>query len=932
MKRLLLALTLILFTSISFAQSPEAIKYQAVARDANGDVYANTNVSMRISVLETSTTGPAVYVETHSVTSNDYGLINLEIGTGTPVTGTFAAIDWGSDLHYVKVEIDPAGGNNYEVMGTSQMLSVPYALYAENAGNTDDADSDPTNELITNAQLNGAGLEIEEAGNVQTVDLSSLINDNDANPGNELINNVSYQNDTITITEAGIDHIIDLTGLQDNDSDSTNEIQDLQLAGNILTITDNSSATAIDLSPYLDNTDQQSLSISNTGTVFTVTIANGNSISFDVADNDNDPTNEIQSLSKTGNQISLSNGGGTITDDVDDADNDPANESLTNATLNSTDLEITESGNLTTVDMSSLVDDADADPNNEIQTISKTGNQISLSNGGGTVTDDVDDADADPSNEFQTISKSGNTVTLSDGGGSFTDDVDDADADPANESLTNATLNLTDLEITESGNLTTVDLSSLVDDADADPSNESVTNFVLNGNTLELTESGNLNTVDLSSLSDADADPTNEIQDLSLTNDTLTITNNASATDISLLNYKPLWEVNGSGDKYTFDRVGINTNSPGFPFEIEDTLSSSRNRSLNISTVSSSSSGSGAANSQSALYINMSGSNSSYSGIKSISNGNATRNFGGFFDANNSTNTNTGIYVTSGFGGVQATTSYGTFTKAGNATNLNIGLVGQADGTAGLNVGVGGQINGNTGAGSNYAFYGFGDESGSGDNYGIYLIAENSTGTNYGVYADAPGSTGTSFAGYFDGDVEITGDLNVTGNISKGGGTFKIDHPQDPTNKYLVHSFVESPEMMNVYNGNIETDANGYATVELPEYFESANKDFRYQLTVIGSFAQAIVKEKISDNKFIIQTDQPNVEVSWQVTGIRNDPYAQKNRIKPVQEKPVQHKGTYLHPDAYDADESRSQHEKYGPDKDKQRKAQKQIEKDLSDK
>lgn len=822
MKRLLLALTLVLFTSISFAQSPEAIKYQAVARDVNGDVYANTNVSMRISVLETSTTGPAVYVETHSATSNDYGLINLEIGTGTPVTGTFAAIDWGSDLHYVKVEIDPAGGNNYEVMGTSQMLSVPYALYAESAGNTDDADSDPTNELITNAQLNGAGLEIEEAGNVQTVDLSSLINDNDANPGNELINNVSYQNDTITITEAGIDHVIDLTGLQDNDSDSTNEIQDLQLSGNILTITDNSSATAIDLSPYLDNTDQQSLSISNTGTVFTVSIANGNSISFDVADNDNDPTNEIQSLSKTGNQISLSNGGGTVTDDVDDADNDPANESLTNATLNATDL-----------------------------------------------------------------------------------------------------------EITESGNLTTVDLSSLVDDADADPSNESVTNFVLNGNTLELTESGNLNTVDLSSLADADADSTNEIQDLSLANDTLTITNNASATDISLLNYKPVWEVNGSDDKYTFDRVGINTSSPGYAFDISDTIVSSRNRSMNISTVSTSSSGSGAANSQSALYINMSGSNSSYSGIKSISNGNANSNFGGFFDANNSTN-NTGIYVTSGFGGVQATTSYGTFTKAGNATNLNIGLVGQADGTAGLNVGVGGQINGNTGAGSNYSFYGFGDEAGSGDNYGLYVIADNSTGTNYGVFADAPGSTGTSFAGYFAGDVEITGDLSVTGNISKGGGTFKIDHPEDPTNKYLVHSFVESPEMMNVYNGNIETDANGYATVELPDYFESANKDFRYQLTVIGSFAQAIVKEKIDDNKFVIQTDQPNIEVSWQVTGIRNDPYAKNNRIKPVQEKPEEHRGSYLHPDAYGADKSQSQHEKYGPDKTKQRSAQEQIQKDLN--
>jgi hypothetical protein len=856
MKRLLFALALVLFSSVSFAQSPEAIKYQAVARDVNGDVYANTNVSMRISVLETSTTGPAVYVETHSVTSNDYGLINLEIGTGTPVTGTFPAINWGADLHYIKVEIDPAGGNNYEVMGTSQMLSVPYALYAKNAGNTDDADSDPTNELITSAQLNGAGLEIEEAGNVQTVDLSSLINDNDANPGNELINNVSYQNDTITITEAGIDHIIDLTGLQDNDPDSTNEIQDLQLAGNILTITDNSSATAIDLSPYLDNTDQQSLSISNTGTVFTVTIANGNSISFDVADNDNDP-------------------------------------------------------------------------NNEIQTLSKTGNQISLSNGGGTVTDDVDDADADPSNEFQTISKSGNTVTLSDGGGSFTDDVDDADADPANESLTNATLNSTDLEITESGNLTTVDLSSLVDDADADPSNESVTNFVLNGNTLELTESGNLNTVDLSSLSDADADSTNEIQDLSLSNDTLTITNNASATDISLLNYKPVWEVNGSGDKYTFDRVGINTSSPGFVLDISDTTSGSRRYSVNVSSYSST-----AGQSQSGVYSVMEGTSPSgqYHAIWGEAVGAADFNYGARFLAINA-DKNIGVVTRSGVGGtLNSGRSYGVFADADNSSSLNIGVLGEASGVGSINVGIAGQIDGNTGSGSNYSFYGFGDEAGPGDNYGLYVIANNSTGTNYGVYAETPGSAGASFAGYFDGDVEINGDLNVTGNISKGGGTFKIDHPQDPTNKYLVHSFVESPEMMNVYNGNIETDANGYATVELPEYFESANKDFRYQLTVIGSFAQAIVKEKISDNKFIIQTDQPNVEVSWQVTGIRNDPYAQKNRIEPVQEKPEQHKGTYLHPGAYDVDKSKSQHEKYGPNKDKQRKAQKQIEKDLSDK
>lgn len=150
-----------------------------------------------------------------------------------------------------------------------------------------------------------------------------------------------------------------------------------------------------------------------------------------------------------------------------------------------------------------------------------------------------------------------------------------------------------------------------------------------------------------------------------------------------------------------------------------------------------------------------------------------------------------------------------------------------------------------------------------------------------------------------DGDIQVNGNVNITGNIAKGGGTFKIDHPQDPANKYLIHSFVESPDMMNIYTGNIVTDANGYAVVELPGYFEAANKDFRYQLTVIGTFAQAIVKEKISNNKFTIQTNEPNVEVSWSVTGVRADKFADANRIEPEMEK--EHKGTYIHPELFGA-------------------------------
>ena len=148
------------------------------------------------------------------------------------------------------------------------------------------------------------------------------------------------------------------------------------------------------------------------------------------------------------------------------------------------------------------------------------------------------------------------------------------------------------------------------------------------------------------------------------------------------------------------------------------------------------------------------------------------------------------------------------------------------------------------------------------------------------------------------------GNAIVTGTLSKGGGTFKIDHPLDPTNKFLYHSFVESPDMMNVYNGNVITDASGIASVSLPAYFEALNKDFRYQLTVIGEFAQVIVLEKIANNSFKIKTDKPNIEVSWQVTGIRKDPFAEQNRVIPEVEKGEGERGKYLHPAAYGQNES----------------------------
>jgi len=146
--------------------------------------------------------------------------------------------------------------------------------------------------------------------------------------------------------------------------------------------------------------------------------------------------------------------------------------------------------------------------------------------------------------------------------------------------------------------------------------------------------------------------------------------------------------------------------------------------------------------------------------------------------------------------------------------------------------------------------------------------------------------------------IDQGGTVHVVGNLTKGGGSFQIDHPLDPANKYLSHSFVESPDMMNIYNGNITTDARGNATVALPDWFEALNQDFRYQLTVIGEFAQAIIAHEVQHNRFTIRTNRPHVKVSWQVTGIRHDAYANAHRIQVEEDKGAK-RGTYLHPELF---------------------------------
>ncbi|MBI5219289.1 MAG: hypothetical protein HY958_10205 [Bacteroidia bacterium] len=142
----------------AYAQSPQLINYQAVARNTGGQLIINQNISVRISILSGSPAGTAEYSETHAVTTNQFGIFTIQIGGGTVVSGSFAAISWSAASHYVKVEADETGGSNYQLLGTSQLISVPYSLYSEKSGKAmNDQDTSATNELqqlsINNYQL-----------------------------------------------------------------------------------------------------------------------------------------------------------------------------------------------------------------------------------------------------------------------------------------------------------------------------------------------------------------------------------------------------------------------------------------------------------------------------------------------------------------------------------------------------------------------------------------------------------------------------------------------------------------------------------------------------------------------------------------------------------------------------------------------------------
>lgn len=379
--KFLLSIIILLSSSLVIAQSSLGFKYQAVARDNEGEPYVNKIVSLRVSIIEESFNGNSVYVEVHEYTTNEYGLINIVIGEGESQSGNFKDIDWSSNEFFLKTELDLENTGSYVYLGSSQLLSVPFAKHAETASDVNDADADPNNE-IQELSINGKILSLTEGGEV---DLSHL-SDDDADSTNE-IQTLSIDGTTLRLSDGGN---VDLSHLSDDDSDSTNELQALSLSNDTLRL---SNGNYVVLTDYIDNRDEQTLSLVGNE----LRISNGNSIVLTgTIDLDDDPTNELQKLNSDKDSIYLSNGNA-----VQWLDNDSTNEVQ----------QMTSDKDSIYLNRSLSVPWLDNDSTNELQLLEKSNDTLYLSKGNYVVI--PNNMDNDSTNELQSLILSNDSLTLS---------------------------------------------------------------------------------------------------------------------------------------------------------------------------------------------------------------------------------------------------------------------------------------------------------------------------------------------------------------------------------------------------------------------------------------------------------------------------------------------------------------------------------------
>ncbi|MCC7293583.1 MAG: hypothetical protein IT449_16120 [Phycisphaerales bacterium] len=349
----------------------------------------------------------------------------------------------------------------------------------------------------------------------------------------------------------------------------------------------------------------------------------------------------------------------------------------------------------------------------------------------------------------------------------------------------------------------------------------------------------------------------------------------------------------GPQERVRFDRngnVGIGTTTPGFPLSFPDTLGDK----ISLYGQSGNHWGFGIQNGLLQIHSDTGagdvafgyGSSSSFTETMRVR-GNGRVGVGLTNPAAllHSRTTTDGLSAVRGDGnavaavGVEGTTNDG----------AGIGVLGRATTTSGFNYGV----NGRTASSDGVGVYGEATRTGAGSNTGVKGYARSADG--YGVWGNADGANGIGVYGQgTDFGVFSQGDIAASGTKS-----FLIDHPLDPENKTLRHYCAEGPEPMNEYSGVVTLDRSGEAVVALPDYFESINSDFRYQLTCLGRFAPVYVAEEIRNNAFVIAGGEAGMRVSWEIKAVRSDLWVQTYGTPVEQEKSEQNRGKYIQPELY---------------------------------
>jgi hypothetical protein len=875
----MLAFTLTVASMDAQAQVPQKFNYQGIARDAKGNPLSQQRMTLKLTVLPTSDATEGEYEEIQTVTTNEFGLYTLQIGNGSPLKGEMSAVKWETGNKYIKVAIDPKGGSDFVDAGTNQLLSVPYAIYADKAGVAkNSAGSDRAGTVSTSAAGTGTVNYLTKFTAANTIYNSQLF-DNGTNIGIGTttpqarlhLNNTANSLTEIRVqgSNGGANASSRLSFFGDNSSAFSS-------TANYAVMNKQSSGMTGNYSPGFKNSKLFTFANSQGSLVFN---AGGNigfgyfnqaagttttrmlidSLTGNVGIGTTAPTAKLdvngqirmQGGSPGAGKIMTSNATGVGSWSTAAAAGLVSGSGTTNYVP-----KYTPDGN--TIGNSLLKDSAGLMYNINQQNTSINGlNYATDFSIRGDKNAFVLNKNAAVENQFIMTNSSANIILMGDStklqnGGLYDSATFFGNSTTANTSYMGGysgglSIRNSDGKMSNSyfgGPLASTAHFTMNSSYDTAGYFSSTSSNLLNNGILrsEYTGSSIVDQVAIygrsvpSVTSNYGIGVTGEggwygVQGFSYINSgntcygtTGNATNNGNATGIY-----------GSANYYANTNVGNKYGVQG------------------IATYGLNNYG---------VY-----------GIASAYSGTNGKAWGGYFSGKQ-----TGVYGSAdsaSFGQTylgsfykEAVGVFGTATMANGFSNqANIGVAGVSTATPGyFNIGMLGQASGAT--------------------------------YNYAIVGSAPTGVG-NYAGYFEGNVDIAG------NLSKSGGTFKIDHPLDPENKYLIHSFVESPDMMNVYNGNITTDANGFATVDLPSYFEAENKDFKYQLTVIGTFAQAIIKEKVNANKFVIQTNQPNVEVSWQVTGVRKDVWANANRVIPEMEKSAQDKGNYIHPELYGASSDR---------------------------